>query len=87
MKNNTKIAVIVLVALTIIFVCFSNRGDAELDPVIRNAIVRAYMNGYADALELKTEEIQKLKADKKLLRQKTVQAASTYIITVENMNK
>jgi hypothetical protein len=45
------------------------------------------MNGYADALELKTEEIKKLKTNKKLFRQRIEQAAAEYIITVEKMNK
>jgi hypothetical protein len=75
------------VSLILIFIAFSNRGGAELDPVIRNAIVTAYMNGYADALELKTKDIEKLKANKELFRQKIKQAASVYILTVENMNK
>ncbi|MGD8765498.1 MAG: hypothetical protein PVG87_24540, partial [Desulfobacteraceae bacterium] len=68
MQNSKKIAVIILVQLIIIFIVLSDQGSAKLDAVIRNAIVTAYMNGYADALELKTEEIKKLKTNKKLFR-------------------
>jgi hypothetical protein len=87
MQNSKKIAVIILVQLIIIFIVLSDQGSAKLDAVIRNAIVTAYMNGYADALELKTEEIKKLKTNKKLFRQRIEQAAAEYIITVEKMNK
>ena len=87
MQNSKKIAVIILVQLIIIFIVLSDQGCAKLDAVIRNAIVTAYMNGYADALELKTEEIKKLKTNKKFFRQRIEQAAAEYIITVENMNK
>jgi hypothetical protein len=87
MQNSKKIAVIILVQLIIIFIVLSDQGGAKLDAVIRNAIVTAYMNGYADALELKTEEIKKLKTNKKLFRQRIEQAAAEYIITVEKMNK
>ena len=66
MQNKIIIAVIVWVPLIIIFVFFlSDRGSAGLDTVIRNAIIVAYMNGYADALQLKMDEINKLKTDKK----------------------
>ena len=82
-----KKAVIVLVPLIIIFVLLlSDQGSARLDTVIRNAIIIAYMNGYADALELKTEEINELKTDEKLLHQRVKQAAADYILTVEKMN-
>ena len=87
MKNSKKIAVMILVPLIIIFIVLSDQGSARLDAVIRNAIVTAYMNGYADALELKTEEIKNLKTNKKLFRQRIEQAAAQYILTVENMNK
>jgi hypothetical protein len=87
MQNSKKIAIIILVQLIIIFIVLSDQGSAKLDAVIRNAIVTAYMNGYADALELKTEEIKKLKTNKKLFRQRIEQAAAEYIITVEKMNK
>ena len=76
-----------LVPFTIICIVLSDQGIAELDTVIRDAIVIAYMNGYADALELNAEEIKKLKANKKLLRQRIEQAAAKYIIVVESMNK
>jgi hypothetical protein len=81
-----KIIVMVLLTLSIIFFVFSDRGGAELDPTIRNAIVTAYMNGYADALKLDAKNIQKLKTNKKFFRQKITQAASKYILNVENMN-
>ena len=83
-----KGAVIVFVLLIISFVLLlSDRGSARLDTVIRNAIIIAYMNGYADALELKTDEINELKKDEKLLHQRVTQAAADYIITVESMNE
>jgi hypothetical protein len=75
------------VLLIIIFIVSSDQGIAGLDTVIRNAIVVAYMNGYADALQLKMDDINKLKANKKLFRQRIKQAAAEYIITVENINK
>jgi hypothetical protein len=87
MQNKIKIAVAILVPIIILFVLFPDQGSAGLDTVIRNAILMAYMNGYADALELKTEEIKKLKASEKLFRQRIEQAAADYIVTVENMNK
>jgi hypothetical protein len=87
MKNNKKIAVTGIVLLIIIFIVSSDQGIAGLDTVIRNAIVVAYMNGYADALQLKMDDINKLKANKKLFRQRIKQAAAEYIITVENINK
>jgi hypothetical protein len=87
MLNKIKITVIVMASLTFILILFSDGEGTELDPTIRNAIVTAYMNGYADALELNTKNIQKLKTNKKLLRQKIMQAASNYILLVENMNK
>ena len=88
MQNKISIAVTVLVPLIIIFVLLlSDQGSAGLDTVIRNAIIVAYMNGYADALELKTDEINKLKTNEKLFRQRVEQAAAKYILTVENMNE
>jgi hypothetical protein len=88
MQNKIKIAIVILVPLVIIFILLlSNQGSAGLDTVIRNAIIVAYMNGYADALELKMDEINELKTDEKLLRQRIEQAAAKYIITVEKMNK
>jgi hypothetical protein len=88
MQNKIKIAIVILVPLIIIFILLlSNQGSAGLDTVIRNAIIVAYMNGYADALELKMDEINELKTDEKLLRQRIEQAAAKYIITVEKMNK
>jgi hypothetical protein len=75
------------VTLIIIFILFSDGESTELDPTIRNAIVTAYMNGYADALKLNMKNIQKLKTNKKNFREKIMQAASRYIQLVENMNK
>jgi hypothetical protein len=86
MQNKIKITVIVMLSLTVILILFSDRGGAELDPTMRNAIVTAYMNGYADALKLNAKNIQKLKTDKKLFHQKILQAASKYILLVESMN-
>jgi hypothetical protein len=88
MQNKITIAVVIVVPLIIIFVLIlSDQGSAGLDTVIRNAIIIAYMNGYADALQLKMDEINKLKTNEKLLRQRIEQAAAKYILTVENMNK
>lgn len=70
-----------------IFILLSDQGRAGLDAVVRNAIIIAYMNGYADALELRTEEIDELKENRNLYRQKIEQAAEKYILTVENMNE
>jgi hypothetical protein len=47
----------------------------------------AYMNGYADALQLKMDEINKLKTNEKFLRQRIEQAAAEYIIAVDDMNR
>jgi hypothetical protein len=41
------------VPLIIIFIVLSDQGCAEIDVVIRNAIMTAYMNAYADALEIR----------------------------------
>ena len=71
----------------VVFFLLSDHGNAGLDTVIRNAIIIAYMNGYTDALELTLDEISKLKTNEKLIRERTKQAAASYIITVENMNK
>jgi hypothetical protein len=88
MQNKITIAVVIVVPLIIIFVLIlSDQGSAGLDTVIRNAIIIAYMNGYADALQLKMDEINKLKTNEKLLRQRREEAAAKYILTVENMNK
>ncbi len=64
--------------LIIIFIVLSDQGCAEIDVVIRNAIMTAYMNGYADALELRTEEIKKLKINRELFRQRIEQATTEY---------
>jgi hypothetical protein len=87
MQNKKKVAFIIFMPLIIVFLLSSDQGNAGLDTVIRNAIIIAYMNGYTDALELKMDEISKLKANEKLIRERTKQAAAKYIITVENMNK
>ena len=87
MQNNIKRAGIILVPLIIVFILLLDQGSAGLDTVIRNAIIVAYMNGYADALQLKMGEINKLKTNKKLFRQKIEQTAAEYITTVENMNE
>ena len=87
MQKKRRIAVIMLMSILIIVTLLSEQGRAGLDAVVRNAIIIAYMNGYADALELKTEEIKKLKTNKKLFRQRIEQAAADYIIAVEKMNK
>jgi 5-bromo-4-chloroindolyl phosphate hydrolysis protein len=87
MQNKVKISVIILVLLISIFILFSDQGSAGLDTVIRNAIMVAYMNGYAEALQLTMDEISILKTNEKLFRQRIEQAAAAYIITVENMNK
>jgi hypothetical protein len=87
MQNKTKIATKILVLLIIVFIFLSNQGGAELDKIIRNAIMVAYMNGYADALQLKVDEINKLKTNEKFLRQRIEQAAAEYIIAVDDMNR
>jgi hypothetical protein len=87
MHYKIKVAFILLLPLIIIFTLSSDQGNAGLDTVIRNAIIVAYMNGYANALELKNEEIKKLKANDKLFRQRIKQAAAKYILTVEKMNE
>jgi cell division protein FtsB len=87
MQKKRRLAFTMLVSILIIVTLLSEQGRAGLDAVVRNAIVIAYMNGYADALELKPEEIDELKANRTLYRQKIEQAAEKYIITVENMNE
>jgi hypothetical protein len=87
MQKKRRIAAIMLVSILIMITFVSSQGRAELDAVVRNAIIIAYMNGYGDALELKTEEIDELKANRNLYRRQIEQAAERYIITVENMNE
>jgi len=87
MRNSIKIAAVIVVPFITICIVLSDKGSAELDEVIRNAIMVAYMNGYADALRLNMDEINKLKTNQKFFRQTIEKAAAEYIITVENMNK
>jgi hypothetical protein len=87
MLKKIKIAIIILVPLIIVFTVLSDQGSAELNKVIRNAIVVAYMNGYLDALTLKIKDIKKLKANERLLKQKVEKEAADYIFTVEKMNQ
>jgi hypothetical protein len=47
----------------------------------------AYMNGYVDALTLKIKDINKLKANERLLKQRVEKEAAEYIFTVEKMNQ
>jgi hypothetical protein len=87
MQKKIKVYVVMFVPLIIIFILLSDPGNAGLDTVIRNAIIIAYMNGYADAIKLRMDEINKLKANDNLFRERIKQAAAEYILTVENMNK
>jgi hypothetical protein len=87
MQKKRRIAVIMFLSILTIATLLSEQGRAGLDAVVRNAIIVAYMNGYADALELKPEEIEELKTNRNLYRQKIKKAAEKYIITVENMNE
>lgn len=71
----------------ILFVLIVSSNSTALEPIIRNAIITAYMNGFVDAVQTDNEEIKSLKKDKKRLKQTVETAALRYITTVENMNK
>lgn len=87
MQNKLKITIILLVPLIIVFIVLSVHASAGLNKVIRNAIMVAYMNGYVDALTLKIKDINKLKANERLLKQRVEKEAAEYIFTVEKMNQ
>ncbi|MFC1823809.1 hypothetical protein ACFL9T_13955 [Thermodesulfobacteriota bacterium] len=86
MKRKTKLLIIffMLVFITATGVKFSY-------PALRDShrlIIRiAFMNGYLSALNLKMEEIKKLKEDKSSLPEKVKKAAESYLNRVYNMNQ
>jgi len=59
---------------------------ADLTSRMRNAIFKAYMNGYVSALKLDIERIEAMKTDKKLMKTIVMEAAREYVKRVEDMN-
>ena len=87
MQNKTKLFIGTVIVVIFIYLFLPTRGSAKLEGQIRQVIIIAYMNGYADALKLKNEEIRRLKSNGKLLEKRVKEAAAVYINTVENLNK
>jgi hypothetical protein len=87
MQNKLITVVVVVIVLLLCYLIIPSNSSAILNSIIRKAIVVAYMNGYVDALALKIKDIENLKANESLLRQKVENEATDYILTVEKMNQ
>jgi hypothetical protein len=87
MQNKLITVLVVVIVLLLCYLIIPSNSPATLNSIIRKAIVVAYMNGYVDALALNIKDIENLKADESLLRQKVEKKAADYILTVEKMNQ
>jgi hypothetical protein len=87
MQNKLITILLVVIVLLLCYLIVPSNSPATLNSIIRKAIVVAYMNGYVDALTLKIKDIENLKANESLLRQKVEKEAADYIFTVEKMNQ
>jgi len=86
-QKKLKLFLTACILFLILFVLIVSSNSTALEPIIRNAIVAAYMNGFVDAVQNDIEEINKLKKDKKHLKQTVETATLRYITIVEDMNK
>jgi hypothetical protein len=87
MQNKLITILLVVIVLLLCYLIVPSNSPATLNSIIRKAIVVAYMNGYVDALTLKIKDIENLKANESLLRQKVEKEVADYIFTVEKMNQ